>query len=102
METRKMDKIYNYAIVEFGTKIQFCRAPYSYSIKSGDLVYIEGGSRKGKVLAVEIAMENNIMLNLLAKINYPEKEACDPENEAYKITAIYSKKEIEWKDEEND
>lgn len=95
METRKMDKIYNYAIVEFGTKIQFCRAPYSYSIKSGDLVYIEGGSRKGKVLAVEIAMENNIMLNLLAKINYPE-------NEAYKITAIYSKKEIEWKDEEND
>lgn len=83
-----MDKIYNYAIAKFDTGLRFCRAPFSYSIKSGDLVDIDSGSRKGKVLAVEIATENNTMLNLLTKVNYS--------GEAEKITAVYSKKEITW------
>lgn len=89
-----MDKIYDYAIVEFSDGVLFCKAPFGYSIKPGDLVELEEGDKKGKVLAVEMATESNNMLNLLSKINYA--------NEAEKITAVYSKKEIEWKEEEND
>lgn len=88
-----MDKIYTYAIAKFDTGLRFCRAPFGYSIKSGDLVDIESGSRKGKVLAVEIATENNSMLNLLTKVNYS--------GISERITAIYSRKEIE-REKEND
>lgn len=89
-----MDKIYDYAIVVFSDGVLFCKVPFGYSIKPGDLVDLEEGDKKGKVLAVEMATESNNMLNLLDKINYS--------GEAEKITAIYSKKKIEWKEEEND
>ena len=88
-----MDKIYDYAIVVFSDGVLFCKAPFGYSIKPGDLVELEEGDKKGKVLAVEMATESNNMLNLLDKINYA--------GEAEKITAVYSKKEIEWKETNN-
>lgn len=89
-----MNELYYYAIVEFSYGVRFCRVPFGYSIKSGDLVDVAGIPTEGKVLAVEMATSNNNMLNLLTKIN--------PEKEAFKVSAIYSKREIEWKDEEND
>lgn len=83
-----MDKFYNYAIVKFDpTRVWLCRAPFGYSIKPGDLVDTERHGR-GEVLAVEMATENNSMINLLDKINYP--------NGIENIDTVYSKKDVKW------
>lgn len=82
------NKIYDYAIAVFSSGLWFCKVPFGCSIKPGDLVDIAKASGRGRVLAVEMATENNTMLNLLSAINYS--------GEAEKILAIYSKKEIEW------
>ena len=87
-----MNNFYNYAVAVFSSGIWFCKAPFGCLIKPGDLVDIAKADGRGEVLAVEMATENNTMLNLLAEINYS--------GEAEKITAVYSKKEIEWKEEE--
>ena len=90
-----MNKFYDYVVARFNSGVQLCKAPFTSMVKEGDLIEVNGIYGKGKVLAVEATSTNDRMLNLLAKIN-PGKEAC-------KVSAIYSKEEIEWKeDEEND
>lgn len=89
-----MNEFNDYVMVEFDFGVRLCKAPFASMVKAGDLVEAKGVCGKGKVVAVETASKNNNMLNLLAKINYPEEEA-------YKVKAIYSKKEIEW-EKEND
>ena len=64
-------------------------------INEGDVVEAKGLYGKGKVMAVEATSTNDRMLNLLNKINYPEKEA-------FNVFAVYSKKEIDWEEEENE
>lgn len=89
-----MNEFNDYVVAEFNSGVRLCKAPFSSMVKEGDLVEVKGIYGKGKVLAAETAIKSNNMLNLLAKINYPEKEA-------YNVSAIYSKKEIEW-EKEND
>ena len=91
-----MNDFYDYVMAEFHSGIRLCKAPFASLIKEGDLIEVKGLYGKGKVLAAEASSKGNNVLTLLAKINYPEKEA-------YKISTIYSKKEIDWKeDEQND
>lgn len=90
-----MNDFNEYVVAEFGSDILLCKAPFTSMVKEGDLIEANGLYGKGKVLAVEATSTNDRMLNLLAKINYPEKEA-------YKVSAVYSKKEIEWKEDENE
>ena len=82
----------DYVVAEFTSGVRLCKAPFASMVKPGDLVEVKGIYGKGKVLATEATSANDRMLKLLAKIN--------PEKEAYKVSAIYSKKEIEWKEEE--
>ena len=85
-----------YMVAEFQSDIRLCKAPFTSMVKEGDLIEAKGLYGKGKVMAVEATGTNDRMLKLLDKINYPEKEA-------FKVSAVYSKKEIEWKeDEENE
>nr|DAQ18355.1 MAG TPA: hypothetical protein [Caudoviricetes sp.] len=85
-----------YVVAEFQSGIRLCKAPFTSMINEGDLIEAKGLYGKGKVMAVEATSTNDRMLNLLDKINYPEKEA-------FKVLAVYRKKEIEWKeDEENE
>lgn len=94
------NEFYDYLMVEFNSGVKLCKAPLASLVKAGDLVeakYVQG---KGKVLAVETASKSNHLFNLLDKINSPEKDAFKVD--AFKVKTIYSKKEIEWKDEEND
>lgn len=90
-----MNEFNDYLLVEFDYGVKLCKAPFASMVKAGDLVEAEYVSGKGKVLAAETASKNNNLFNLLDKINYPEKK------EAFKVKAIYSKKEIEW-EKEND
>lgn len=89
-----MNDFYDYVMAEFQSGVRLCKAPFASMIKEGDLIKVKGLYGKGKVVAVETTSANNKMLSLLAKINYPE-------NEAYKVSIIYSKKFIEWS-KEND
>lgn len=89
-----MKEFSDYLLVEFDSGVKLCKAPFASMVKAGDLVEA-GIFGKGKVLAAESASKNNNLFNLLEKINYPEEEA-------FKVNAIYSKKEIEWEKEEND
>ena len=85
-----------YVVAEFQSGIRLCKAPFTSMISEGDLIEAKGLYGKGKVMAVEATSTNDRMLNLLDKINYPEKEA-------FKVLAVYRKKEIDWKeDEENE
>ena len=85
-----------YMIAEFDFGIRLCKAPFTSMIHEGDLIEVKEAYGKGKVMAVEATSTNDRMLNLLYKINYPEKEA-------FNVSAVYSKKEIDWKeDEENE
>ena len=85
-----------YVVAEFQSGIRLCKAPFTSMIHEGDLIEAKGLYGKGKVLAVEATSTNDRMLNLIDKINYPGKEA-------FKVSAVYSKKEIDWKeDEENE
>lgn len=88
-----MDDFYDYVVAEFQSGVRLCKAPFASLIKDGDLIEAKGVYGKGKVLAAETSSKSNNMLKLLDTINYPEKEA-------YKISAIYSKKEIDWKEDE--
>ena len=90
-----MNDFNEYAVAEFDFGIRLCKAPFTSMINEGDLIEVKGIYGKGKVLAVEATSINDRMLNLLDKIN--------PEKETFKILAVYSKKEINWKeDEENE
>lgn len=91
--TIKMDFNY-YVMAEFNSGVRLCKAPFASMVKVGDLVEANGVYGKGKVVAVESASTNNNLLNLLIKINYPKEEA-------YEVSAIYSKKVIGWS-KEND
>ena len=88
-----MNDFNEYVVVEFQSGIRLCKAPFTSMIHEGDLIEANGLYGKGKVMAVEATSTNDRMLNLLDKINYPEKEA-------FKVSAVYSKKEIDWKEEE--
>lgn len=88
-----MNDFSDYVVAEFHSGFRLCKAPFASMVKEGDLVEVSGLYGKGKVVAVETTSTNDRMLNLLTKINYPEKEA-------YKISVIYSQKIIEWKEEE--
>ena len=84
-----------YMIAEFQSGIRLCKAPFTSMIHEGDLIEAKGLYGKGKVLAVEATSTNDRMLKLLDEIN--------PGKEAFKVSAVYSKKEIDWKeDEENE
>ena len=87
-----MNEFYDYVMAEFDSGVRLCKAPFASLIKEGDLIEVKGVYGKGRVVAAETASKSNSMLNLLAKIN--------PGEEAYKVSTIYSKKEIEWKEEE--
>lgn len=89
-----MSEFNDYVVAEFNSGVRLCKAPFASMVKEGDLIEVSGLYGKGKVLAVEATSTNDRMLNLLAKIN-PGQEAC-------KVSAIYSRKVIEWKDEKND
>ena len=90
-----MNNFNEYVVAEFHSGIRLCKAPFTSMINEGDLIEVKGIYGKGKVLAVEATSINDRMLNLLAKIN--------PEKETFKILPAYSKKEIDWKeDEENE
>lgn len=90
-----MNEFNDYLMARFNSGVKLCKAPFASMVKAGDLVEVKGVYGKGKVVAVETASKNNNLFNLLNKINYPEEKAC-------KVSAIYSKKEIEWEKEEND
>lgn len=90
-----MNEFNDYMMAEFNSGVRLCKAPFASMVKAGDLVEVKGVFGKGEVVAVETASKNNNMINLLAKINYPEEDA-------YKVSAIYSKKEIEWEKKESD
>ena len=83
-----MSEFNDYVVAEFNSGVRLCKAPFASMVKEGDLIEVKGIYGKGKVLAAEASSTNDRMLKLLAKIN--------PEKEAYKVSAIYSKKEIEW------
>lgn len=90
-----MNEFNDYLVAKFSSGVKLCKAPFASMVKAGDLVEINCVYGKGKVVAVETASKNNNLFNLFEKINYPEEKA-------YKVKAIYSKKEIEWEKEEND
>lgn len=91
-----MNDFNDYVMAEFQSGIRLCKAPFASLIKEGDLIEVSGLYGKGKVMAVETTSTNDRMLNLLTKIN-------SPATGIYKVSAIYSKKFVEWKDEdEND
>ena len=85
-----MNEFNDYVVAEFNPGVWLCKAPFASMVKDGDLIEVNGYG-KGEVLAVESTSTNDRMLNLLAKIN--------PGKEVYKVSAIYSKKEIEWKED---
>lgn len=90
-----MNDFNEYAVAKFDFGIRLCVAPFTSMIGEGDLIEVKGVDGKGKVLAVETTSINDRMLNLLDKIN--------PGKKAFKVSAVYRKKEIEWKeDEKND
>ena len=91
-----MNDFNEYLVAEFDFGIRLCKAPFTSMVKKGDLIEVKEAYGKGKVMAVEATSINDRMLNLLAKINYHEKGT-------FKVSAVYSKKEIEWKeDKENE
>lgn len=87
-----MNDFNNYVVAEFTSGVRLCKLPFVSMVKEGDLIEVKGIYGKGKVLATATTSANDRMLNLLAKIN--------PGEEAYKVSTVYSKKEIEWKEEE--
>ena len=90
-----MNDFNEYVVAEFDFGIRLCKAPFTSMVKEGDLIEVKEAYGKGKVMAVEATSINDRMLKLLSEIN--------PGKEAFKVSAIYSKKEIEWKeDEENE
>lgn len=84
-----MNGFNDYVIAQFTYGIKVCKAPFASMIKAGDLVEVKHIHGKGKVIAAESASDNNSLLDLIKMANYPEKEA-------FEVTAIYSKKEIKW------
>ncbi|AVJ48884.1 hypothetical protein [Lactobacillus phage PMBT4] len=88
-----MNGFNDYLVARFNSGIKVCKAPFASLAKPGDLVEVKGTYGKGTVLATESASKSNPILGLIEKINFPEEGA-------YNVTAIYSKKEIEWKEEE--
>lgn len=84
-----MNGFNDYLIARFNSGIKVCKAPFASMVKAGDLVEVKGIYGKGTVMATESASKNNTLLGLIEKINYPEEEA-------YEVSAIYSKKEITW------
>ena len=89
-----MNDFNEYLVAEFDFGIRLCKAPFTSMIHEGDLIEVKGIDKKGKVLAVETTSTNDRMLNLLDKIN--------PGKKAFKVSAIYRKKEIDWEEEENE
>ena len=87
-----MNGFNDYLIARFNSGIKVCKAPFASLVKAVDLVEVKGVYGKGTVIAVEYASKNNTLLGLIEKINYPEESA-------YEASAIYSKKEIEWSDD---
>ena len=83
-----MNDFNEYLVAEFDFGIRLCKAPFTSMVKEGDLIEVKGIDKKGKVLAVEATSINDRMLNLLDKIN--------PGKKAFKVSAVYSKKEIDW------
>lgn len=83
----------DYLIAQFTSGIKVCKAPFASMIKAGDLVEVKHIYGKGKVIAAESASDNNSLLDLIKMANYPDKEA-------FEVTAIYSKKEIKWGNED--
>lgn len=90
-----MNGFNDYLIARFNSGIKVCKAPFASLVKAGDLVEVKGIYGKGTVIATESASENNTLLGLIEKINFPEEGA-------YEVSAIYSKKEIKWKEEKNE
>lgn len=86
-----MSEFNDYVVAEFNSGVRLCKAPFASMVKEGDLIEVSGLYGKGKVMAVEATSTNDRMLNLLSKIN-------SPATGTFKVSAIYSKKEIEWKD----
>ena len=87
-----MNDFNEYVVAKFDFGIRLCVAPFTSMINEGDLIEVKGVDGKGKVLAAETTSINDRMLNLLDKIN--------PGKKAFKVSAVYSKKEIDWKEEE--
>lgn len=84
-----MNGFNDYLIARFNSGIKVCKAPFASLVKAGDLVEVTGIYGKGIVMATESASKNNTLLGLIEKINYPKEEA-------YEVSAIYSKKVITW------